>query len=171
MRAGHRLQQEHGDKSSLFSPSEFAESVNCICCLLFCFRWAVVFPRKMPSVSLTGLDNSLTWLLPLNFEFSRYCGSALLSCICSSSWLFSLGSAVLPRSCASASEWPVSVSRAVPWGCRKRLLAGRELLENQWELVASQSCCWAVQAAQNRPRTQLSASSNLFVLLAVLCTY
>lgn len=48
MKAGHRLQQEHRDKSSLFSPSEFAESANWICCLLFCFRWAVVFPWKTP---------------------------------------------------------------------------------------------------------------------------
>lgn len=71
------------------------------CCLLFCFRWAVVFPWKMLCVSLTGLDSSLTWLLSLNFEFSQYCGSALLSCICATSWLFSLCSAVLPHSCAS----------------------------------------------------------------------
>lgn len=39
VKTGHRLQQELRDESSLFSPFEFAESVNWICCFLFCFRW------------------------------------------------------------------------------------------------------------------------------------
>lgn len=155
MKAGHRLQQEHGDKSSLFSPSEFAESANWICCLLFCFRWAVVFPWKMP-VFLTGLGNSLTWLLSPILEFLQYYGSALLSYICTSSWLFYLHSAVLPHlytsclrvTCVCPEQVPVAAENTFCW----KWAAGKPLGS-----VASQSCCWAVQAAQNRSHNQLSS--------------
>lgn len=158
MKAGHRLQQEHGDKSSLFSPSEFAESANWICCLLFCFRWAVVFPWKMP-VFLTGLGNSLTWLLSPILEFLQYYGSALLSYICTSSWLFYLHSAVLPHLYTPhASEWPVSVQSRSLW-LQKILSAGSELLENHWEVLPPRAAAGLCRLHRTGPIT----SSHPFI--------
>lgn len=131
VKAGHRLQQEHRDKSSLFSPSEFAESANWICCLLFCFRWAVVFPWKMPLFNLqvwTALSPDYHhWFLNSYSTVGQPCSSY----ICISSWLFYLHSAVLPHRCAS--EWPVCVQSRNLW-LQETPSAGRELLENHWEL-------------------------------------
>lgn len=168
MKAGHRLQQEHRDKSSLFSPSEFAEPANWICCLLFCFRWAVVFPWKMPLFNLqvwTALSPDYHhWFLNSYSTVGQPCSSY----ICISSWLFYLHSAVLPHWCASGlrvtcvcpEQEPVTAGNPFCW----KRAAGKLL-------GTSQSCCWAVQAAQNRSHNQLSSSSDLFVLLAVLCTH
>lgn len=168
MKAGHRLQQEHRDKSSLFSPPEFAESANWICCLLFCFRWAVVFPWKMPLFHLqvwtTLSPDYYHWFLDSHGTVGQPClvlfvllhdrstYTVLCSHICTSQRAL----------CLCPEQFPVT---------EEMPSAGAELLENHWELVASQSCCWAVQAAQNQSHNQLPSSSNLFVLLAVLCTY
>lgn len=144
MKAGHRLQQEHRDKSSLFSPSEFAESANWICCLLFCFRWAVVFPWKMPVFHLqvwTSLSpDYYHWFWSSHSTVGQPCLVIFVLLHDCSAYCCA------PHWCTSGSEWPVSMSRAVPV-LRKHLLSC-------WKTTGS--CCRAVQAAQNRSHNQLS---------------
>lgn len=170
MKAGHRLQQEHRDKSSLFSPSEFAESANWICCLLFCFRWAVVFPWKMPLFflqvwatlspdyyhqfwnSYSTMGQPCLVIFVLLHDCFTY--TVLCSHICT----------------PQASEWPVSVQSRSLW-LQKILSAGSELLENHWEVLPPRAAAGLCRLHRTGPINQLSSSSNLFVLLAVLCTY